>query len=59
MSHWPQWLYLSLLFIGIVITAYEHGKPRKPENLFWHLIAVAIIITILIFGGFFRGLFSP
>ena len=59
MSHWPQWVYLFLIFSGIVCAAYEHGKPRKPENLFVHLIAVAIVMTILIFGGFFRGMLTP
>lgn len=58
MSHWPQWLLLILFFIGVVMAAYEHGKPRKPENLFVHLIATAITLIILIFGGFFRGLFN-
>lgn len=58
MSHWPQWLYLVLMFIGIICVAYSHGKPRK-ENIFVHLIAVAIVMTILIFGGFFRGMLTP
>lgn len=58
MSHWPQWLYLALMFTGILCVAYDHGKPRKV-NLFVHLIGVAVVMAILIFGGFFHGMLTP
>jgi hypothetical protein len=38
---------------GIYITI-NHGKSRKPYNVWERLIAEIIIVSLLIWGGFFR-----
>lgn len=51
---WPQTLVILLSIIGLVLVARDHGKPRKPENIWTHLVGVAITYSLLIWGGFFR-----
>lgn len=53
--HWPQITYLNLLLIGLGITISKHGQPETGKhNAFSKLISVAIILTLLYFGGFFN-----
>jgi hypothetical protein len=50
----PQIILLSLLGLQLLITAHYHGKPKAGEhNIFVRLIDSAILIWILIAGGFF------
>ena len=50
----PQIILLSLLGLQLLLTAYLHGKPRDGKhNIFFKLIDAAILIWILIAGGFF------
>lgn len=52
---WPQWLYLSLMLVGLIVHAYMNGKPRVGKYEFGpHLVAVLISIFILTKGGFFK-----
>lgn len=49
-----QIIYVSLTLIGIGLAAGKHGQPRTDKwNVLATLIAGAIDITILAFGGFF------
>jgi hypothetical protein len=47
--------YLALTVAELSIFAARHGQPRKDKyNIGTALIAAAIVLTILYFGGFFR-----
>ncbi len=48
-----QIIYLTIFFLGLLISAFKHGKPRPNYNIWVQLIAVAIHLTILYCGGFF------
>lgn len=52
--HAPQIIYLVLVFIGLMIAAREHGKPRVPSSFWITLIAALIVMSLLIWGGFFK-----
>jgi hypothetical protein len=50
----PQIIFLTLMGIGLLLCAYNHGKPRPDTyNIFYRLIEAAILIWILSAGGFF------
>ena len=50
----PQIILLTLIGIQLLATAYLHGKERTgTHNLFTRLIDTAILIWILVAGGFF------
>jgi hypothetical protein len=46
--------YLSLICVGLLLAARDHGKPRGAENFWTSLIAVIIQVSILAWGGFFK-----
>lgn len=50
---WPQWPWLALVLISLLIVANRHGKAREPWSLPAYLLTVAVEITLLFFGGFF------
>ena len=51
---WPQITYLVLVFIGMLLAAHEHGKPKTGNHNFWtQVTASSIGWTLLYFGGFF------
>lgn len=50
----PQIIYLSLTFMGLLYAAHKHGEKKKEEyNIFVSLVAKAIGVSILWWGGFF------
>ena len=51
--HWPQWTYLILLLLSLLIHGRKHGEPRDPYNGFEAMIAFGVCLFILICGGFF------
>ena len=62
--HWPQWAFVILTILSLLITADRHGKemlvtagPEKGEvqryNFGVSLIRAATWLFILIAGGFF------
>lgn len=57
MEHWPQYTYLVLMFLGLLVSIHEHGKPRSNGNAFSFVIGTAIGASLLIAGGFFKGVF--
>jgi hypothetical protein len=50
---WPQYAYLALTFLGLGISIAKHGEPRSPHNFGHDVIATALILWLLIAGGFF------
>lgn len=50
----PQIIILSLLGVGLLLSAYKHGESRGEYNIWYSLIATAIEIVILAWGGFFK-----
>lgn len=55
----PQLIYLSLIFIGLLLNAHMHNKPRKGEYSFWMSFLNAVInLSLLYFGGFFDVFFK-
>ena len=55
----PQIIYLSILFIGLLLAANLHGKPKEGEYNFWTtFLSYIIILTLLFYGGFFDVFFK-
>jgi amino acid transporter len=54
----PQIIYLSLVFIGLLIAANQHGKERTPHNFWITLVGTTIAFFILYWGGFFDIMFK-
>lgn len=59
--HWPQWLTLISLILGVFIAGALHGRDKsdsdgKPYkwNGFVGLISFGINLFVLCAGGFFR-----
>ena len=53
---WPQWLWLGLMGVALLLAAHKHGTPRTGLNSFWaSLFAAAIEIALLLAGGFFAS----
>lgn len=50
----PQILMIVIIAMGLGISMVEHGTPKTGKNNFFvSLIAYAIEIALLYFGGFF------
>jgi hypothetical protein len=49
----PQIIYLSLVFIGLLLVANQHGKERTPHNFWVTLTATIINLFLMYWGGFF------
>ncbi|WNL50900.1 hypothetical protein Murka_0064 [Xanthomonas phage Murka] len=50
----PQLIYLALMFVGIGIAVSKHGQPETGKHNAWvTLIASALVINLLLWGGFF------
>jgi len=50
---WPQWTYVILTVIALLIHAAMNGKPLTGEyNFALRLMGAAIYLSILGFGGF-------
>jgi hypothetical protein len=45
---------IALMAISVGITAAKHGEARENYNIISTLIAAAISVTILWWGGFFH-----
>jgi hypothetical protein len=53
--HWPQIALIGLQCISLGMVTMKHGKPQRANhNIVTSLIAVAIVNTLLYFGGFFN-----
>lgn len=49
----PQWIYVSISLMGLVICGFLHGEPRKPLNIGDIVLSTIIGYSLLIWGGFF------
>ena len=50
---WPQWVWVVLMFLSLLLAAGEHGKPHGPYNFPMSFLSVCVSVFILIAGGFF------
>lgn len=51
----PAIIYIVLISISLLFEAHDHGKPKEGRNNFWNaLIATAIVVGLLVWGGFFN-----
>ena len=55
MEHLPQIIYLVLTAVSLLLAANQHGKPRSNQNFWTSLVAFAIVLSILWWGGFFSN----
>ena len=49
----PQIIYLSIVFINLLLTANMHGKERTPYNFWTSLVGTVLGFFLLYWGGFF------
>jgi hypothetical protein len=55
----PQIIYIGIFLINLVLSGYKHGKDRTgTHNLWVDLVAYALGIGLLYWGGFFDPLFK-
>jgi hypothetical protein len=52
--HAPQIVYLSIMFVALLLSAALHGKPRSNINFWTDLVSSALTIALMYWGGFFR-----
>ena len=51
---WPQITYIVLVAMSLGLTMAKHGQPRTDNHNAWtSLLALAIVMPLLYFGGFF------
>lgn len=51
----PQIILISMWSLNLLLTSYQHGKPKTgTHNIFTTIIATIIEGSILYFGGFFN-----
>ena len=50
----PQIIYLSLISINLLASAYLHGHDKGKHNIFHALINAGLTIGLLYWGGFFN-----
>lgn len=52
--HWPQWTWLILALLTLIVHAGNHGQPRTGEfNGFVGFLNFGLALFILACGGFF------
>ena len=51
----PQIIYLVFTGMGLLLSAYRHGKPRIGNESFWvTLFTTALVMAVIAWGGFFK-----
>ena len=54
--HWPQIVYLAIVFAGFGLNVAKHGEPEDGKyNVFSYSAGAALMIGLLYAGGFFTG----
>lgn len=51
--NWPQWTLLILYFLSMLGHAISHGKPRADYSFPTAVMSFALVMFVLIAGGFF------
>jgi hypothetical protein len=55
----PQIIYIILVLCNLVIAGYQHGEDKTGEHNMWiNIIALAIMVALNYWGGFFDPLFQ-
>lgn len=55
----PQLILLGLFMLALALNINEHGKiSEKPKNAIYSLVRFLIIMSLLVWGGFFDKLFA-
>ena len=49
----PQIIMVVLIALGLFIAAEKHGQPRTNHDFGVTLVATAINVGLLVWGGFF------
>ncbi len=49
-----QIVLIVIASINMLLSANEHGRPRKNHNFWTDFIGVVLLFSILIWGGFFE-----
>jgi hypothetical protein len=49
----PQIIYITLAAISFAMACYKYGKSKDTPDFLGSLLAVAINVSLLIWGGFF------
>ena len=52
--HTPQIIYIVLQVLGLGLSMAKHGQPQKPYDFWISLTASVIMLSLLIWGGFFN-----
>ncbi len=52
--HIPQIIYLVLVACSLLVSAHEHGKPRANQNFWINFVTSAMVVGLLLWGGFFK-----
>jgi len=51
----PEIILIVIWSIGLLFTAYKHGKPRDSNyNIFASIVALSIHIALLVWAGLFN-----
>jgi hypothetical protein len=59
MTRIPKFILIVIMAIVLLLSAYQHGKPKTGKENFWvHLIGMSIQVGLLLWAGFFNGLFG-
>ena len=49
----PQWIFLILVVLSWLATAFKHGEPKYNYNIGWESLNVIVTLGLLYWGGFF------
>lgn len=58
MSTWPQWTWIVLAGVGLLIHTANNGEQGPKFNVVLKMIDVGVGYFILYSGGFFKPLFG-
>jgi hypothetical protein len=59
MNTLPQIIYIVFIGLSLGISLVQHGKTSERKENFWStLLASALMIGLLYWGGFFNPLFK-
>ncbi len=51
----PQIIYIFLMILNLMISSYQHGKPKEGKYNIWATIVSCVLsVWLMIAGGFFR-----
>lgn len=51
---WPQYTYLVIMCLSLLVSILNHGKPRDAYNAYAAFIGTIVAVFVLYNGGFFK-----